>query len=429
MHLIRKQIVEVEMPALEPALDLQQRVSRLVQERLNPALSAQFDRLAGPDQILRLDQVVLTVQVTDVASLGDELVSQVLQSFDQAFHRSAPEEALDQPWDWGGNRAISSGKRKEDPLPGGLTQVTAEEATGEAFLFFLQKGHLPWWAFWGSFEDFTAKTENFLAKKTKPQLQEFLRQVFQTKDAVARLAYQFPVDFLRALVRSLPEEVTTSGRLPQIVATLPPEVRVIWEQAGLALPQNYKKPNADQQSSSAPVSAEKNQAPAEETEGLYLQNAGLVLLAPFLETYLGTGGLVADHQLRDPSAAVHWLQYLVTGQDRTTEPELLLNKILCGVPLDTPVPAQVRLTSVCEKEAENVLRAVIRYWAVLKNTSPTGLRESFLQRDGRLTRKPDGDWLLQVEQKSYDMLLESLPWSYSLVKLPWMPQALWVDWA
>ncbi|WP_240337174.1 contractile injection system tape measure protein [Rufibacter psychrotolerans] len=426
-HLIRKQIVEVELPFLEPAPDLQQRVSRLVQEQLNPALNEQFDLLSGPNQILRLDQVSVTVQISNTSALEDQLVEQVLQSLEKVLSDSELKEGKGLTLTLGERNFSTSGKPQIDEEPTPLTKISEEESLWEAFVFFLRKGYLPWWAFPGRFEEFTAKTHDLLQTEPGPLLRRSLTQLLQTKEVVERLAFQFPKDFLRAVLQFCEEKSGFSHQLQQVVSSLPPQVQETWKKAGLVLlPEpkaaKPKLPTPQEDSSTGP-------SETEEKEGLYLQNAGLVLLAPFLETYLHTGGLVEDHLVIKPLEAVHWLQFLVTGQTRTPEPELLLNKLLCGIPLDTPVPAEVDLPPICEKEAQNVLEAVIRYWVVLKNTSPAGLREGFLQRSGRLSRKPDGDWLLQVEQKSYDMLLGSLPWSYSLIKLPWMPQALWVDWA
>jgi hypothetical protein len=40
----------------------------------------------------------------------------------------------------------------------------------------------------------------------------------------------------------------------------------------------------------------------------------------------------------------------------------------------------------------------------------------------------DGDWLLQVEAKTVDILLNQLPWGISMIKLPWMQRMLWIEW-
>jgi len=56
------------------------------------------------------------------------------------------------------------------------------------------------------------------------------------------------------------------------------------------------------------------------------------------------------------------------------------------------------------------------------------LRGNFLARRGRLEPRED-DWLLRVEPRSYDLLLEGLPWGIAHVKLPWMPRLMHVEWA
>jgi hypothetical protein len=50
-----------------------------------------------------------------------------------------------------------------------------------------------------------------------------------------------------------------------------------------------------------------------------------------------------------------------------------------------------------------------------------------LQREGKLVQQ-DKDWVLQVEQKPFDMVLASLPWSIGIIKNTWMEGMLWVEW-
>ncbi|NEO28529.1 MAG: hypothetical protein F6K03_17040, partial [Kamptonema sp. SIO4C4] len=80
-----------------------------------------------------------------------------------------------------------------------------------------------------------------------------------------------------------------------------------------------------------------------------------------------------------------------------------------------------------QSECEQLLSAVIHNWSSLKNTSIAGFRKAFLQREGVL--KPwYGSWLLQVERKSYDVLLARIPWGIQTIKLPWMNAVLSVEW-
>ena len=78
-------------------------------------------------------------------------------------------------------------------------------------------------------------------------------------------------------------------------------------------------------------------------------------------------------------------------------------------------------------EAESLLRAAIGHWTALGQASPAALRETFLQRPGRLGRVAEG-WRLEVERRGTDVLLDRLPWGLGAVRLPWMPHPLFVDW-
>ncbi len=168
--------------------------------------------------------------------------------------------------------------------------------------------------------------------------------------------------------------------------------------------------------------------------GQIVSQAGLVLLHAYLPRCLdvlglypsGQRGPLADHLWPRAAAVLHWL---ATGQDGALECELGLIKPLLGRDehdalshgLPTLLPHE-------REEADALLRAVLGHWRALKGTSVAGLRESFLQRRGWLEAR-GGASLLRVEPAPYDVLLGSLPWGMSLVRLPWMTAPLHVEWS
>ncbi len=163
----------------------------------------------------------------------------------------------------------------------------------------------------------------------------------------------------------------------------------------------------------------------------YVENAGLVILHPFLPVFLEQNALVKDARFTDERArqmAVFLLHYLATGASDAPEYELLLPKLLCDWPASEPLERRIRLPKKTKREGEELLHAVIGHWSKLGSTSPEGLREGFLRRPGKLSRPDANTWLLQVEQSAIDILLNALPWGIGVVKLPWMPQLLHVEW-
>ena len=163
-------------------------------------------------------------------------------------------------------------------------------------------------------------------------------------------------------------------------------------------------------------------------EGIFIHNAGLVIVAGFLHMFFKKLSLLTEgNEITDKSKAAMLVQYLASGKESIAEFELGLAKILCGLEMQTPVDTTILLTTKEKEEANELLLSVIEYWSVLKNTSVDGLQDSFLLREGKLSLNDKG-WLLQVEQKSFDMLLQQLPWNISMIKLPWMKNLLKTEW-
>jgi hypothetical protein len=154
---------------------------------------------------------------------------------------------------------------------------------------------------------------------------------------------------------------------------------------------------------------------------------GIVILYPFLERFFEGILCTADKQLVSIDKAALALHFLATGQVQTLEYESTLVKILCGIPLTQMLPLTADWSTQDTEEAETLLHAVVTYWAALKNTSIGLLRTEFLQRNGKLSQYQDG-WLLQVEWRDFDFLLDQLPWSFATIKLPWMKEFLHVEW-
>ena len=92
-----------------------------------------------------------------------------------------------------------------------------------------------------------------------------------------------------------------------------------------------------------------------------------------------------------------------------------------------PIRRSIELRAGESEQLEGLLHAVTQHWKALANTSIEGLRESFLQRNGRLQLKDDA-WHLTVEARPFDMLLDQVPWSFSTIKFAWMQRVIFVEW-
>lgn len=198
-------------------------------------------------------------------------------------------------------------------------------------------------------------------------------------------------------------------------------------------PLNSESPATDKNSLKQPSTyqlLDNKSATVVEKEGVYVDYAGIVLFHPYLPALFERLRLTLKGEWiseESKEKGVQLLAYISTGLEKCHEHKLLLFKYLCGLACDEYVPSIMELNAKEKEECKNLMKAVLDHWEVLKNTSLDGLREGFIDRDGKLILE-ETNWKLIVEQKAQDLLLQKLPWGIGTIKLPWMEQMIWVHW-
>lgn len=168
----------------------------------------------------------------------------------------------------------------------------------------------------------------------------------------------------------------------------------------------------------------------EEHDCIAVSTSGLAIAWPFLEAFFEDLGLIGDRSflgLAEQHRAVALLHYLVTGEEACPEQELALAKLLAGLDLDVVHEPGEPIADHEARSADALLDAILANAPMLGKISRSGFREAFLKRPGSLATR-DGHWLLRVERRSIDILLDRIPWSFGWIRLPWMPDPVQVEW-
>lgn len=165
----------------------------------------------------------------------------------------------------------------------------------------------------------------------------------------------------------------------------------------------------------------------------YIKNAGIVLLAPYLDQLFSALRLLEEGQFVNKEAqqkAITILHYVSTGSEEVNEYEVPLLKLLCNFPILMPIDHALRISESEREVIDQLLTFVISQWEIMKNSSPEGLRQNFLIRDGKLFQNEENRWHLKVHRKTEDILLDQLPygWSFSMIKARWMDDIIFVEW-
>ncbi len=162
-----------------------------------------------------------------------------------------------------------------------------------------------------------------------------------------------------------------------------------------------------------------------------IENAGLVLLYPYFKNLFNFLQLLNGHAFTDEKAmhkAIVYLHYLIYNEMPEDETLLVLNKILCGADPETVIHLhEITFTDEELAEANELKRTVIQHWSKLGSTTVQGFTDTFLKRNGSLIFRA-GDYHLYVEKKGFDVLLDTLPWPISIIRLPWNNYLINLNW-
>ena len=551
-HIIKRQVLDLQIPSQKGSFELQNRVSSLYRNKIIPLMDTVLSRLSDSDEIHRIDSLEIDLGTVDINDLEAQFVTKVEQQLrrrlaeaidceqteqkssvetnaSQTANKSTTERTLDQTHrklsvknneSQTVQQSVAKQLRRLRPSSSQPTKSDSIDSQLEIFKHFIQTGTLPWWAKQLSQQELAKCLEDLIThhpEQIKPVLlhtlldQQQLRRLieqFSNANLLAMVQLLVPglpniianfntdlssilksVDLLahlsshrlrleqwrgilfnllsgtmaepdkKLLIRLTVLHIATSVGIPyhnlleQIVKTVT-QLQQSEQHFDSDLPdiieQIYKvksngqqdQPQANKKQSSETLDNKVQQFERDElqrsrerfndSDELYLANAGLIIFWPFLARLFETLDLVQAQaqefkNVESSERAVHLLQYLVDESSETAEHLLPLNKLLCGLGLMEPVSASIDISEQEKAECEKLLTAVIQHWTALKNTSIDGLRKAFLQREAIL-RIRDGGWLLQVERATHDILLDNIPWSIRMIKLPWMEELIYVEW-
>lgn len=468
-HIIDKLVIDLNISGLDQSQchvlgeKVKYEVSNAI-KNLDNTLGNDFN-----DNFYQLDRVLI-----DLDTAADNL-----QNLDRRI-----EEALLQKI-----RSLSPiGEKQGD---GKFTEVKPKEHLHKLSLFFLVNGHFPWWS--GKNHELPDIIYWFEKMSADLWVKEIMPVLKADPSAVNRLTLQFPEAAIKNLIAktlantsfsievfSLIDDLTNSLRHGkgsilawQVNQTKTKLYQILWREVIAA--QNINRPDLPKETlnklaNSAlvlpdqleewktrllkskkakagewlkkldfPKIKKKNAADEVDRENISkkagskdfeVQQAGMVLVHPFVKTLFERLELLEDGLFKDTAAkerAVCLLHFLATGEETFDEPKLTLPKHLCGWPIGVPVNRFLPIDNREKEECDKVLQSVIKQWQSLKNTTPEGLRENFIKRDGKLKKEAFG-WSLYVERKTQDFLLDKMPWGFSKIKFKWMESVLTVNW-
>lgn len=452
-HIIQKQRYEIKTAKERTSLDIQNRLQELNNSHVLSLLAKQFDNYFYQDELKKIDKLELNLGTLKINATDNEWMGKINDSLTEQL------SLLKQRGTENENGDINNVKTNGEHLV-------------ESWIWFLENGYLPADCIYSSVNKMTEGLEK-ISKSEKEILKNYLIGKAD-KNVIKRLVVnyiskikKFHLQLLLPVISDeefvfLEREIgkISINEIPQNL-TLPAsplflrlafwntifnfvitvirngsaadkevfeKITELVKTSNIAGKINIKETNIEKQSTKKRDDSAGKFPPRE--DGIYVPNAGLCLLAPYLASFFEEADLTDEKIFFDSlkqEHAVYLLHYLVTKDTEPTEELLVFPKLLCGWPVQMPCINPFQITEIEKKECDELLISVIQNWPALKNTSPDGLRESFLQRSGKLTEREE-QFVLIPEQQSIDVLLEFIPWSFHIVRLPWMKKPVIVEW-
>jgi hypothetical protein len=422
-HIIKKQVIDLSLDKKLDAFFIQQKVSDEYYSKILPMLLQAFDAVSNDGEVIEIDSLSVDIGTIDSTDLDKGEWTDIVV-------KKITEQLIDV------NLGLSSNIK--------TIKKTRPLSSADQWIYYMRHGYLPWNVL-SLTEDWYSNVLSAFAGDSNAisKLRDLIKN---DPGSVIRMVSQNSENFLRSLVETLTAENQSRltpliNKLAQINSSSGKNKIKLWVQTLLFVASEKADLNPEKiadhlESNSSnkgiPEKKEntmiyKNEVPE---EGIYVANAGIVLLHPFLNQFFKNLQLIKEDDFVDSLShekALFLLHYLATGNTKAEEHELAIAKVLCAWPLEEPVNNFIELTEEELHEGDELLLSAIQQWSILKGTSLDGLRESFLQRNGKLYFKNE-TLILQVEQGAIDMLLDNLPWNLSIIKLPWMKDILKVEW-
>ena len=475
-HIIKKFSLELQTQGREHSYTLQRKCVKMVNEDLVPQIDHVLSKHFGENEMVRINKIEIDLGTMSAAELEKEFIAKCIAALTNKI-KAIPQQ--------------TNQKEKSEAI-----EIIKEENILQQFFYFLSSGKMHWALYDVSFPAWQNEILKAIQLKTNFFKEEWSVFLLNDPPAIERLVLQFDDTFIAVLValyhpevineyQSLTKLLTgltqpgsnevirtqilakvlftlfgasnkidsiaiehsiatlvvkdSSAGNEKILLSIKDAILAITEKASIIFKSTppsetgEEKQQQDNTINDNPIKTETEKYEEETADrSVYIKNAGIIILHPFLKNIFSATGLMRDENFKDEYSqqkAVHLLQYLANGEQEAPEYIMPLNKILCGLDEAEHIDRFIQLQEAEKTEADELLAAVITHWTMLKNTSAAALQETFFQRSGKLAFvETDGYWKLQVERKAVDILLDKIPWGISYIKLPWMKYALVTEW-
>ena len=196
-HIISKQVLELTIPGRERAIPIQNEASEIAKQKLQAALDTLFSKIAGQEEIIRIDKLVIDLGTISENDMGNMLVERTVKQVEDKIVSLLKT----------GNKATgqTSAHSGTSKTPENVKVISKSKDVLEQLVIFLRTGHFSWWHIQSdlhTLEDIFTEVLKYDIK----DLKNVLVPVFKEPSVRQRLVFQFDHAQLDALLKRIYSE-------------------------------------------------------------------------------------------------------------------------------------------------------------------------------------------------------------------------------
>ena len=472
-HKISKLIFEVSMTGDENQVrKLQLEIEQLISTHIAEALDQPLSQFSHKNANFVIDKLEIDIGSFDLKTDKKKLFKIISEKVEEEIHKIS--------------KTIEA---QEGYSP--LASKAKDTSELELVFYILRNGHLPWWADFDQKVNVKTFFKQFIQKRVDKQIirlkdeltnpvfrkrliqylpeKELIecinillpsyisssREIIETaktspafKAAFFELIFELPYQKVSSHIQEISETILELLSDNQISPkTINPEVLPVAKdivsqlkdlQLSLEKTKSRKPTDSRERTEQKKKRAKRDRAAQSDNlddeieNSIEVNHAGLVLILSFLPFFFENIGIAANksfHSTAEQHQAVYLLHYIASGDlELPEEHELFFEKLICGIEVDEVLIPFTGFNQNHLDEVGEMLASVIENWKALKSSSAQTLQSAFLQRPGYLILRDDGAWSLHIERQTIDILLDKIPWTISIAKLPFSGMMIYTEW-
>ncbi|WP_372771994.1 contractile injection system tape measure protein [Mangrovibacterium sp.] len=243
-HLINREVLELTVSDRQRAEFIHQKISQMIEKKLNPALDQLFTSVATKNETIRIDELVLDLGVVSESELQQAIVELTIREALEKISKLIK-----------ANRDVVMQKvEKNKRRVSSVKLVSAKDEILEQFVYFLATGHFPWWSRQTGSNQLNELFAQVLELSAK-SLNRILVPELRNPNVRKRLIFQFREDQIEALLRRIDgrkyrkiEELSlilflnvASKKFKKVIANYYDELLLLYFAYGISLNSQSKK--------------------------------------------------------------------------------------------------------------------------------------------------------------------------------------------